>query len=230
MANKIIIVYPKWKEVNAGKFERVEETSVYPVLDNPTIEVSSEFATFSDLAPSMEGIIRQSANFSSASGTVSQGTLNLVNMFDVPRWQKTNPVRINTKLVMYTETDSKKDVYDKIIDLVNLNILSRTQESLNSGDKKFTYETPGLSLKNMKASKISNGDDNKNIKKRSKLVSLKIPGIIYLPLAFISKAVPTFSKNITESGYSLWGSLDLEFQSLTPATSDMFISTAIAPI
>ena len=56
----------------------------------------------------------------------------------------------------------------------------------------------------------------------AKLVSLEIPGILYLELAVIERAIPTFSKQITDSSYPLWAIVETTFMGVFPADDTMF--------
>lgn len=56
-------------------------------------------------------------------------------------------------------------------------------------------------------------------------VDVLIPGVIFVPNAFIMRAVPIFSKETTVSGYPLWGRVNLEIRSLTPADANMLYNS-----
>lgn len=59
-------------------------------------------------------------------------------------------------------------------------------------------------------------------------VSLKIPGVIDLPIAFVTKATPIFSKELTKKDYPLWGQLNLEIRSIEPADANMLFNSVAA--
>ena len=59
-----------------------------------------------------------------------------------------------------------------------------------------------------------------NLTKR--YISVFIPGIIYIPYGFLETVRPTFSRQITESGFPLWGEADITIHSMFPASQEMF--------
>jgi hypothetical protein len=116
-----------------------------------------------------------------------------------------------------------------------------------------TYRTPGVSLPNLGffqrakdrqdkakgdgASKSKTNGSSKNLPvdpnkppPNTKVVSIEIPGLVFLETALIKSAKPTFSKEITESGAPLWGKLDLSIQSVTPANDNLIFQSAFEQI
>jgi hypothetical protein len=116
-----------------------------------------------------------------------------------------------------------------------------------------TYRTPGVSTQNLgffqrakerqdkakgdgaATSKTGGAAKNtppktENARQNTKVVSIEIPGLIFLETALIKSAKPTFSKEITESGAPLWGKLDLSIQSVTPANDNLIFQSAFEQI
>lgn len=195
------------------KYKAGETVGIFPLLDDLTVDITSEHSTFAGMVPMLENAVNFMVTASSIGGGISEGTLDLQNMFHVPRWTKTNPIRISTKIPFFAEEDPEKDVYIKMMNIINLSIPSRN-------GKTGRYILPGVSLSSMYLSKRSATNNKKDTFKSGKFISLKIPGIIYIPIAMVTKAIPTYSKEVTESGFPLWGTIDLEVIGLTPATSD----------
>ena len=209
MAN---VIYILGNTKSAGKFNG-EQQKVFPIVDSElTINYETEFGSFNDLVPSVENVIDVLSSVSTAgSGQIGSGLLGLKNMMSVQRWQNTKPARVNVKLHFYTKTNPAKDVAQEMQDLINLFIL--TKNSSGTG-----YDVPGISLTTMKAAR--SGKDEFDID--GKFCSIKIPGMIFLAACMVTQAQPTYSSERTESGYPLWGILDIEFSGLYPASPDTY--------
>ncbi len=217
MANKIFLQYMDTNQQ--------ETTSIFPLTEDPTLEVGSEFKSFSDDIPQISSILALMQNLGTTGGEASQGITNLLTALDAPRWQKTNPVRITTKLLFYTEENPYDDVYKPMTDIMSLSILTVKGEGENA-----RIAIPGISLRNFSDFQLIGTQTESDVKKRfseySKIISIEIPGVIYLEKAIVEKAVPTYSKETTDSGFPLWGSLDMTMVSLAPAHTGMFQATA----
>jgi len=190
-----------------------------PLLDDVKIDVKSQFTSFGEMLPQIGQIFGLISNVeSSLSGGISEGLLNLKNNFDIPKWNKTDPLIINLQLGFFTKTDSYYDVVKPMQELIKMTILSKDPND----DTRFIV--PGISLSTMSDfnEQQKNNEKGNNSQIRAKICAIEIPGIIYLPLAFLEQAQPTYSKQITESGNPLWGTLDCQFVSVSPATTDMF--------
>lgn len=196
-----------------------KDVMVFPLMEDLQMDVRSELGSFADMFPSLESVLTTVTSYvAGASGKAGEGLMNLNNMFSVPRWTGTKPIKFTLKLPFYTINDARDDVYDPMIKLMALTILTT-----NTKTKQFSV--PGIfagALKQTTKQSNTTNADTKGWKQSAKLVSIKIPGIIYMPLALIESAQPTFSKHLTESGYPLWGILDTTFVGLYPATDDMF--------
>lgn len=84
-------------------------------------------------------------------------------------------------------------------------------EALN----RLLTERSSLQLKPPSLSTASSKVDSEN----GRTVDLTIPGIIRLDRAIITKAIPTYSKEVTTQGVPLWCTLDVEIKGTRPATS-----------
>ncbi len=183
------------------------------LVDDITVEYKSSFESFSDVLPQLSDLINAGTTLqASTTGTVNANWLRLTNLFDLPRWKRTDPIRLTLKIVFFTKDNPFKDVWEPIKKLVALTILTKDLAS-------SSWIVPGISLAT--ASDFSKAKGKKSpYSPKSKLISFEIPGIIYIPVAMVESAVPTYSSEETESGYPLWGSLDLSILSIYPAILD----------
>jgi len=195
---------------------KLEDVLVFPLQDDLKMEVGSDMSTFSDMFPGLESFVNTITSYSAAlTGSQSEGMLDLANMFDVPRWQKTKPISFNLTLPFYTITNPIKDVYNPMKLIMSLTVLTKLQNGV--------YSVPGLSAISIQQAKKKNQKEGAHeFGKSAKLISVKIPGIIYMPYAIITKASPTYSKQLTKSGYPLWGTLEIDVQGLYPALDTDF--------
>lgn len=221
MSNKIYIEY-KIANTTFDKTKKIEAKSVsfsnkktleIPMTSDITIEAQSEWSKMGDLVPDFfKKVLNIMGTATSLGGSASEGFVNMMNKLDMPMWQSSPPVKVSVQLGFFTKTDSFADVYDPVTEIVGLSILSRDPTNKNR------FITPGINLANMN----DFSTDSNTIKKKSKLMSFEIPGVIYLPLAMVESARPTFSNEITESSYPLWATVDLNIIGAGPATTDMF--------
>ena len=190
------------------------KTMVFPLIDDVQFNVQSDLQSWSDMVPGIQ-ILGKLQALGTSGGTVSQGVLNLQNMFDAPRWERTMPIEFNVNLGFYTINNPEDDVYNKMKKLIAMTILSRSK-------KTGKIIPPGLYLPAAAAAKVGKGPANSELVTTAKLISLKIPGIIFMKYAMIKQATPVFSKHLTDTGMPLWGTLELSIVGLTPAFEDDF--------
>jgi hypothetical protein len=203
----------------------------FSIQDDPIIEAVTEFSSFADLAPTISTMVDTLNAASTSSGSVSQGGLSLRTILDAPRWSKTNPIKITTDIFLYTQDNTYENVIVPFHFFEKLHILQK--------DKNGKVKVPGLNATNvtkvldsMKKTKVDSSygvpslTSLKNAIKNNtfnSIVSVAIPGVVYLPMALIASLSPTFSKHTTKKGYPLWINLNITFQSMTPAFIDNFI-------
>jgi hypothetical protein len=194
-----------------------EEIIEAPLLENIAIEAKSTFSTFGEMMPGITAAKDAAIGLKATmAGGLQESELNIANKFDLKRWQKTEPVRISTKIAFHSKEDAKKDVFDQMIKLLSYAILSKE----DSGGK-VTYITPGISAAAM--AQIKAGQTSSL---PAKLIAFEIPGIVYIPVALIESANPVYSKERTQSGFPLWGTIDLVVTSVYPANTEYFESAA----
>jgi hypothetical protein len=208
-----------------------------PLLEDVQIELGSNFSSWGELLGSMDKY-RQGVNtIFGATGQASTGVLTIMNAFDLPRWQSTAPAKVQLNLAFYTKNNPETDVFYPMSLLSSLCILSENNDGsfvlpgINTAnihqylsELGKSSQAPASSLSSRiatdkTATKLPEGDKFKN---HSKLVSLEIPGVIYLQYAIIRSVQPKYSKQKTQSGYPLWGQIEVSIEGLYPASDVMF--------
>lgn len=198
-----------------------QDIMVFPLKDDITIEAKSEMSSWSDMIPGLDTLNTIQSVMVGVSGEANASLLDITNMFDAPRWKKTEPIRFTVSLGFYTVTDSYKDVYKPMRDLISLSILSTS--------KSGNFMPPGIFLPSASKVQGKKQEGEAEAGTASKLIAIKIPGVIFMNLAMIESANPVFSKHLTESGYPLWGTLELSIMGLYPANDKMFNGGRMTP-
>lgn len=217
-----------------------------------TIDAKSEFSSFGELLPGgITNLVNLAISYSSTGNTVGSGTVYMSNVMDLKRWTKTNPASINCTLKFYTKEDVVTDVWLPMNFFLSLGILSRIEETSKSGKKSGSFVTPApslgscgqisralkgdldkkvtssnkLALKDLLQNKSEAGFGLKFSEIKSKILSVLIPGVIYLPYCFVEEATPTYSNQvvIADNGkeYPLWGEIQLRLSGIYSAIDDM---------
>lgn len=221
MANKVYIEY-KDPFIDIGN-SLLSGTSVIevPLIEDPLLELQSSFQDLGDMIPgAVRGIFDLMRNLGRVGGTASK---NFEALLALPLWQKTEPVKMVLKLIFYTKDDPENDVVNPMRGLFSQAILQ------DKGKNKFSV--PGLSMRSYGIIKRTNKSKGlepgkvQKIRESINLISLEIPGVIYLPFAIILSAKPSYSKQLTTAGLPLWGMLDIEVRSIYPANDKMFETT-----
>ena len=208
---------------------QTREIIILPITEDISPKIETSFKTPREYFPQIFSQIEDVLNlFSRGGGSRSQGG-TLTDFLDVPLWDKTQPLSLELKFQLFTETDPYLDVIRPAIGLSSLNMLSpfgTTENGTVSGAGLFAV--PGISFASIKDAfkvekgALSAGSGTANLTKESKLISIEIPGILYLNYAFIEVANPVFSSEITASGFPLWCDLNLTIKSIRPANTNMF--------
>jgi len=207
-------VLEKFTDFNAVQLNG--DTFKFPLLEDVVISAKSNMSTVGELIPQLDWIKKIETFTSSLSNQVGTGVVKTVNGIDAPRWQNTEPFRLSLKLKCYLVKNAKKDVFFPATLLQEQSILSRTSDGEH-------WNTPGISANTLKL--LGSFDPTKGSKKileNSKLVSINIPNVIYIPMAIVESAVPTFSKERAESGFPIWADIDFQVVSVLPANSDFY--------
>jgi hypothetical protein len=237
LASRSLPAYKENVDLTSDNTETGREVIVCPLIEDFQLHIETAFLKPSQLMPnSIQRIMGFMKLLQTAGGQTSRAP-NILDILDVPVWDRTEPAKFDIKLQFFVEDDAYTDVVRPAIGLCSLSMLSPniiTKEK--SGEKFQSFLLPGINFSNlsgtMKALKgEEKGKDGEpkslQIDFRStefaKLIALEIPGMIYLPVAMVEKADPTFSKEITDSGYPLWSEVTLSITGLRSANTDMFI-------
>jgi hypothetical protein len=203
-----------------------------PIIDEIQIEAVSEFSDFASLVPSVDQVVTILTAYSSTGGTVSGGLAGMRAVLDAQRWTKTLPTRIQVTLHFFVKTNPKVDVADKMNTLLGLHILREDPT------QKGKFYLPGISMRNantiykdISGEKIpekkpptpKDKDEEKLLANtKSAVFSLLIPGVVYLPYAYISAITPKWGNQETASKIPLWARADVTFSSVGPSQSRHF--------
>lgn len=234
MANVVIIQKLQTETTGTGLSTTRKKTAdgedellVFPLLEDVTFDYSSEIGSMLDNIPGLStitNIMSMINSFTALGGSTSSGNLSMEQLMDGPRWKKTNPVKFPVKILLYTKTDVYKDVWLQAKEFIEMSILKKVKES---GGNSY-YITPGLNLNDLDAANNSAKKDVKGLK--GNYISIEIPGMVYLPMAFIEKVTPVFSKEVCKSNnpkfgatgknFPIWCELELSVTGVYPATSE----------
>jgi hypothetical protein len=215
------------------------------LMEPPKYDVNTKFGTVGDIIPgSVSGIFSLLQTFESIGGATANPNTT-TSFMNVPIWQGTDPLKVECKITFFTETSAYDDVWYPSMQLQGLTMI--TQNPNGAG-----YLLPGINTQNLQRglstnntsssdeSSANEADPPKSVEKAAftsdataaKLISVYIPGILYLPAAFAEEVKLTFSNEITESGYPLWAEININFNSITPANSNLlrpFIKSGESP-
>jgi len=212
------------------------------LLDDIEWDVKSEFSTLGELAgPLAAGLERIGAVYNAFTGT----TPRILDVFKIPRWEKTNPLSFQITTILYTRSNGILDVLLPAMALISQTAI---KVQTNSSGKVSRFATPGAYLGDIKAnlsetpsrpldpapksgislnSKSSELAPDASIRKlagSSGFVHVRIPGLINLGFALMESCKPKWSRQITESGAPLWCQLEMRFMTTTPANSTQLFS------
>ena len=214
------------------------------------VQAISQFSRISDLVPAMSELV----NLITTSGgvineQVSEAMGWVKNALDVPIWNKTEPVKLALDLNFFVQTSGYGDVWRPTMLLQSMCVLSKKRNG--------TLATPGFSLRSIgKIYESVKESDVKKLQKNeakvdsrsrdlslveksfpsdypvsSKLCSIYIPGIVYIPIAFIESIQVTWSKQLTDKGYPIWSRVNCQFTGASASVfEDNFLSICPKPV
>jgi len=215
-----------------------------PCTEDVQVQAISQFTKIGDFVPTMDSLATMVNTASSGiGGLTSSRMIALKNALDVPIWQRTEPVRIATDLNFFIKTSGYNDVWVPTMTLQSMNILSKQGDQLvTPGLNLKSIGNPGEVLKNS-ASNMRNDlgnafqaviDAKENIPQASaftstsKLCSIFIPSVVYVPVAIVENIQITWSKHLSTKGYPLWSKVNVQFTSVLPAIfEDNFLNSDI---
>lgn len=201
----------------------------FPLVEDPTITLQNDYQSIGDLVPGLSDIIGTIGTWESAITGGIGVTSTLKNIIDFPRWTKTNPIKIATNLLFYIQDDAKANVVDRMNKFIKMSTLSFTDdgqlvvpgvalgESISKSAQKGEKKPKTVTINGKEVNSAAFGGN-------SKLVSLYIPGIVYLNNAYIESITPTYSRQITVKGYPIWGTLNIQFSGVVPALAENFLN------
>ena len=202
------------------------------------VQAISQFSKISELVPAMSELV----NLITTSGGVLDEKIHkkmgwVQNALDVPIWSKTEPVKLTLDLNFFVQTSGYGDVWRPTMLLQSMCVLSKRRDG--------TLATPGFSQRTI--SKIGESVKESDVKKlqknvakadsisrdlsmveesfpsaypvSSKLCSIYVPGIVYIPIALIESINVTWSKQLTDRGYPIWSKVNCQF---TGASASVF--------
>lgn len=252
MANSVIMNYYSLYESRlSGRHTFV--TNVFPLHQDIQLELTTNSqdlrAFFPNLLTQILNFVKKAGDF------VGESNPYLESAMGTPIYDKTDPLKLNLELLFYTKTNPLYDVILPIFDLCSsplpirmddvymlnpfVNVLNITK-SLNALFKASASRAVGKltqAEKRAESSAVGNilgwakektgkaEGSFKTSKDVIRSVDVLIPGVIFVPNAFIMRAVPIFSKETTVSGYPLWGRVNLEIRSLIPADANMLYNS-----
>lgn len=226
MANVIIINKLQSKMTSRGKGNNAKTTVdninagtfVYPLTEDVTFDYQSEIGGMLDGVPGLSKLTDLMSTVNSITATggrTSKGNIAMEQFMSGPRWKSTNPVKFPVKILLYTQDDAYKDVWLRAKNLISMSILTYDRDSK-------TYITPGLNINDIKGA-----DPKKKGPERltGNYISVEIPGMLYLPMAFIEKVTPNFSKEVCWSheikkNFPIWCEVELNITGVYPATTE----------
>ena len=214
------------------------------------VQAISQFSRISDLVPGMNELV----NLITTSGGVINNQVSramgwVKNALDVPIWNKTEPVKLALDLNFFVQTSGYGDVWRPTMLLQSMCVLSKKRNG--------TLATPGFSLSSIGKMKESVKDsDVKKLQEKaakadsmsrdlslveksfpsdypvsSKLCSIYVPGIVYIPIALIESIQVTWSKQLTDKGYPIWSKVNCQFTGASASVfEDNFLSICPKPV
>jgi hypothetical protein len=239
----------KDKEKSVAYLDNPNSTALkLPLIEDLSLETNSSFQTLEAIFSIAGRIQRILSAVNSLSAQGSAGSL--ANIFTYEMWQKTDPIALNFKTVLYTKTNPFLDVWLPTVMLTSQSILS----VINSKGGKKSYKLPGISLGGVRKfqkqqedqarignndldapadNEILNSDDlaklNKNAEKSKsfeKLCTVRIPGVIKISPCMIVSAKPTFSRQtsrVSGKPFPIWAEIEMQIKSVAPASSGYFV-------
>ena len=225
--NRIILTFKGGAQIDA------------PIQEDFVIEAPTTFGSFADFCPTIDSLVNLGNAYTGTGGTVTEGGLKLRSVLDSPRWQKTEPIKINTEMLFYTRSNAEEDVIGKVNTLLSLHILR-----VNPETKKIMI--PGVNAKNVvemnkemskkvgkgkgkgtssntdTSSNVTGALESGNLNSYNSIFSVTIPGVVYIEHAMLYSVEPTYSKHVTKKGFPIWASVRVQLQGLLPAFIDAF--------
>jgi hypothetical protein len=214
------------------------------------VQAISQFSRISDLIPGMNELVNLITTSGGAINNQVSSAMGWVkNALDVPIWNKTEPVKLALDLNFFVQTSGYGDVWRPTMLLQSMCVLSKKRNG--------TLATPGFSLRSI--GKMRESVKESDVKKlqenaakadsmsrdlslveksfpsdypvSSKLCSIYVPGIVYIPIALIESIQVLWSKQLTDKGYPIWSKVNCQFTGASASVfEDNFLSICPKPV
>lgn len=208
-------------------------------LDDIDLEAGSSFETPESMIP-WAGFLNFLGNIQSK---VTGTSPEILNFMKLPTWQSTSPLKVKFSIALYSSVDARLDVLIPAMSLLSLTTLKAV--TTKSGRK--VYQVPGAFMGNMgdalkrlestsntnkptnetdaakEENDISKQLNNMNSLGQGRFVQLEIENLVKLDYCILEDVKPKFSKQMTNSGGPLWATVDLNFTTALPASSDVLM-------
>lgn len=139
-------------------------------------------------------------------------------------WESTSPLSISIDVTLNMVTSGKLDVVDPTLFLIGLTVPSKTERK--DGKEGWGLVPPGpnlsdiLSTAGLKMEEVSK-NNIVDIKDGRGLFTLQVGEYLSIPDMVITKAEPTFSKELDEDYTPISCKLSLDFETVEVVTTDM---------
>lgn len=202
------------------------------------VQAISQFSRISDLVPGMNELVNLITTANALTDEMISEKMGWVkNALDVPIWSKTEPVKLALDLNFFVQTSGYGDVWRPTMILQSMCVLSKKKNGMLATPG-FNFTSIGKMKKSVKESDVKKLQENaakadsisrdlSMVEKSfpsdypvlSKLCSIYVPGIVYIPIAFIESIQVTWSKQLTDKGYPIWSKVNCQF---TGASASVF--------
>lgn len=187
------------------------------LIDDIALTTNTQFQSIIQFIP-LAGSITNIQSLAGALVGKVHGTIG--KYLETEAWKSTDPLSTSFTIHLDTITDAKTDVF-----LPALALLSYT---VPEEDGSGFLTTPGVNAVKVleiiaNENKEFAQDQLKQVIAGSRTISLLIGGWLYLSSAILIKAQPTFSKDVTESGFPLWCDINCEIKTIQTTTVDMLL-------
>ena len=129
----------------------------------------------------------------------------------VQTWQSTDPLSLNVVLTFFL---GMRDIWNALEE-VKKPIFELMKMTLPTEGALGTLVAPGPSPLDVLKGTAADG------MLKTATISLDIGGIIYLPEIIVKQVQPTFSKEVDENGFPIWGQVSIDVMTLFTATGDL---------
>lgn len=184
--------------------------------ENVNLLANTTFQSLIEMSPIGSALETLSGATSAVFGQALGGVAKYMQM---ETWKSTDPLSFGLTLHFDTDMNPRNDVFLPTIALFAYTVPEENRNKI--------LKTPGPNILALLSKSNSMNTDKVNLagttvssSSEDRLVSILIGGWLYLTQVVLVKAEPTFSKDLTESGYPLWSELTCEFKALRTCTVD----------